>query len=149
MVLFDTNVLVHAAAEESPFHVPCRDQVAGARNDVSAAFVTWGICYEFLRVATHPRVPFLPWSLDEAWGYLAALLATPGFEVLVETPRHAEILDRTRSEFPFLRGNAVHDLHTVVLMREHGISRISTRDRLFLRFPFLTVIDPAGASESG
>jgi uncharacterized protein len=27
-------------------------------------------------------------------------------------------------------------------MREHGISRIVTRDRDFHRFPFLTVVDP-------
>jgi len=36
----------------------------------------------------------------------------------------------------------MHDLHTAVLMREHGISRICTRDTDFLKFPFLTVVDP-------
>ncbi len=40
------------------------------------------------------------------------------------------------------RGNLAHDLHTTVLMREHGISRICTRDTDFRRFPFLTVVDP-------
>ena len=41
----------------------------------------------------------------------------------------------------------LHDLHTAVLKREHGISRICTRDRDFERFPFLTVVDPL--SEAG
>jgi predicted nucleic acid-binding protein len=36
----------------------------------------------------------------------------------------------------------VHDLHTAVLMREHGISRIVTRDADFRRFRFLDVVDP-------
>lgn len=36
----------------------------------------------------------------------------------------------------------MHDVHTAVLMREHGVSRICTRDVHFRRFPFLTVIDP-------
>lgn len=36
----------------------------------------------------------------------------------------------------------MHDLHTAVLMREHDISRICTRDSDFRRFPFLMVIDP-------
>jgi predicted nucleic acid-binding protein len=29
-----------------------------------------------------------------------------------------------------------------VLLREHGIARICTRDADFHRFPFLTVVDP-------
>ena len=35
-------------------------------------------------------------------------------------------------------------VHAAVLMREHGISRICTRDADFRRFPFLTVLDPLG-----
>ena len=34
------------------------------------------------------------------------------------------------------------DARTAILMREHGISTIYTRDTDFNRFPFLTVIDP-------
>ena len=52
------------------------------------------------------------------------------------------MLARTLSELPEIRGNVVHDLHTAVLMREQGISRICTRDTDFRRFPFLTVLDP-------
>ena len=39
-------------------------------------------------------------------------------------------------------GNLIHDFHTAVLMREHGLSRIYTRDTDFHRFPFLQPIDP-------
>ena len=146
MLVFDTNVLVYAADEDSPFHAPCRDRVARARDDVSPAFVTWSICYEFLRVTTHSRAPVTPWTLPEARAYLEALLASPGFEVLVATPRHAAILAQTLSELADLRGNVMHDVHTAVLMREHGINRICTRDTDFHRFPFLTIVDPLGAS---
>ena len=76
--------------------------------------------------------------------YVSDLLASPGFEVLVATPRHAAVLAQTLSELPELRGNLVHDLHTAVLMREHGVSRICTRDADFRRFPFLSVVDPLG-----
>ena len=144
MLVFDTNVRVHAADADSPFHVPCRDRVSRARHDASPAFVTWGICYEFLRVTTHARAPVSPWTLPAAWGYLESLLASPGFEVLVATTRHAPVLAQTLSELPDLHGNVMHDVHTAVLMREHGISRICTRDADFRRFPFLTVLDPLG-----
>ena len=58
------------------------------------------------------------------------------------TPRHAAVLVQTLNELPDVSGNLFHDLHTAVLMREHGISRICTRDTDFQRFPFLTVVDP-------
>ncbi len=45
-------------------------------------------------------------------------------------------------EIPALTGNLVHDAHTAVLMREHGVRRIYTRDADFRRFPFLEPIDP-------
>ena len=146
MLVFDTNVLVYAVDEDSPFHAPCRDRVSQARNDASPAFLTWNVCYEFLRVTTHARAPVSPWTLHEAWGYLEALLASPGFEVLVATRRHAAVLAQTVAEHPDVRGNLAHDLHTAVLMREHGVSRICTRDSDFRRFTFLTVVDPLGES---
>ena len=80
----------------------------------------------------------------DALRFVSDLLASPGFEVLVATPRHAAVLTQTLSELPELRGNLVHDLHTAVLMREHGVSRICTRDADFRRFPFLSVVDPLG-----
>ena len=32
--------------------------------------------------------------------------------------------------------------HTAILMREHGLRRVATRDTDFRRFPFLEVVDP-------
>ena len=52
------------------------------------------------------------------------------------------VLARTLEELTDISGNLFHDQHTAVLMREHGVSRICTRDTDFHRFPFVTVIDP-------
>jgi predicted nucleic acid-binding protein len=60
----------------------------------------------------------------------------------VPTQRHAEIVAQVIGELPHLAGNLLHDAHTAVLMREHGIRRIVTRDTDFHRFPFLEPIDP-------
>ena len=140
--MFDTNILVYAANKDSAFHLPCSQLLAEVRRDPSPAFLTWSVCYEFLRVTTHPRVLQSPWSPKEAQRYLSDLLGSPGFDLLISTPRHAAVLAQVMSELPDLRGNLMHDLHTAVLMREHGVSRICTRDSDFRRFPFLTVIDP-------
>ena len=142
MFVIDTNVLLYAADTSSEFHAPCRALLDDARTGVSPWFLTWGIAYEFLRVTTHPRVYARPWAVTEAHAFLDALLRSPSARVLNPTTRHAEVLAGCLADVPDARGNLVHDLHTAVLMREHGISRIVTRDRDFHRFPFLTVIDP-------
>ena len=70
-----------------------------------------------------------------------ALLASPGLAVLVATQRHADVAAQVLGELPHLAGNILHDAHTAILMREHGIRRICTRDTDFTQFPFLEVID--------
>jgi toxin-antitoxin system PIN domain toxin len=138
----DTNVLLYAADASSEFHRPCRSLLEAARFGPTPWFLTWGIAYEFLRVATHPRVYARPRTATEAHGFLRALLNSPSARVLTPTDLHGAVLSACLAEVPEARGNLMHDLHTAVLMREHGISRIVTRDRDFHRFTFLDVVDP-------
>ena len=142
MLAVDTNVLVYAADADSPFHAPCRAWLERQRARPDAWYTTWSILYEFLRVTTHPRVMRRPWSAPAAWKFVTALLASPGLAVLVPTQRHADVAATVITEFPHLTGNLFHDAHTVILMREHGIAKICTRDADFSRFTFVEVIDP-------
>jgi len=101
-----------------------------------------GILYEFLPITTHPRVLRSPWNATKSWAFIQALLASSTLSVLVETDRHADVAQQVMQEVPQLSGNLMHDAHTAILMREHGIRRIYTRDTDFHRFSFLKVIDP-------
>ena len=142
MLVVDTNVLVYAVNEDSRFHTRCREWLEDQRAQPDAWYATWGILYEFLRVTTHPNVLPRPWTVSEGWGFVAALLASPGLDLLVATERHAEVAGQIFAELPHVAGNLVHDAHTAILMREHGIRQICTRDADFHRFPFLEVLDP-------
>lgn len=142
MFVVDTNVLIYAADHDSPFHAPCRERLERWRRQKSPWYLTWSICYEFLRVTTHPRVFRKPWPVTAAWQFLDAVLAAPAVALLCAGDRHAELLRETLAELPQLAGNIVHDARTAVLMREHGIERIVTRDTDFHRFPFINVVDP-------
>ena len=126
----------------SEFNLACSRFIEELQVDPEPTFLPLGVCYEYLRVSTHPRVSRDPLSAVQALGFIGDLLALPHFSILMPTNRHFELLGRTLVEFPELRGNVMHDVHTAVLMREHGISRICTRDTDFYRFPFLTVVDP-------
>jgi uncharacterized protein len=142
VLVVDTNILVYAADEDSPFHATCRDWLENRRRSPDAWYTTWTVLYEFLRVTTHPRVMRRPWNLAGAWQFVATLLASPGLGILVPTQRHAEVAGQVIAEVPHLAGNLIHDAHTAILMREHGIRQICTRDTDFHRFPFIEVIDP-------
>lgn len=142
MFAVDTNVLLYAADRDAEQHTVCRRSLEEWRNQPSPWFLTWSICYEFIRVSTHPRVFQRPWTAGAARDFLDAIMVSPGLTILTPTDRHSAVLRKTLEELPDLRGNVIHDLHTAVLMREHGVSRIVTRDNDFHRFPFLTVVDP-------
>ncbi len=50
------------------------------------------------------------------------------------------------AEVPVISGNMWHDAETAVLMREHGIRRICTRDTDFALFPWLGIVGPLTGS---
>ncbi|HXE89356.1 MAG TPA: TA system VapC family ribonuclease toxin [Terriglobales bacterium] len=142
MLVVDTNILVYAADADSQFHMPCRQWLDRQRGRADAWYTTWPILYEFLRITTHPRVMRQPWNAAAAWGFVTVLLSSPGLGVLVPTQRHPTLAEQVITELPHLAGNLLHDAHTAILMREHGIRRICTRDTDFHQFPFVEVVDP-------
>ncbi|MCS6952079.1 MAG: PIN domain-containing protein [Bryobacterales bacterium] len=142
MFVVDTNVLVYAADRDSPFHRRCLELVDRWRRQAPVWYLTWGIVYEFLRATTHPRVLRKPWTAAAAWNFIQSVFASPSVEILVPGERHAEVAAEVFAELPHLRGNLFHDAATAILMREHGIRRIYTRDADFHRFPFVEPVDP-------
>ncbi len=142
MFLVDSNILIYAANNQDPAQQKCLNLLHAWRQQAAAWCVTWGVCYEFLRVTTHPRVFRSPLSSGSAWSFLRELLASPRTALLTPTDRHPAVLAQTLNESPDVAGNRMHDLHTAVLMRENGVRRIITRDAHFHRFKFLEPVDP-------
>lgn len=142
MFVVDTNVFIYAADEYVPEHAACLRLVSKWRAQKPPWYTTWGVLYEFLRVVTHARALRRPLSMENGVALVRSLLISSGLTVLTHTERHEELLAQTVREVAGLRGNIAHDLNTAVLMREHGIRQIVTRDADFKRFPFLEVIDP-------
>ena len=142
MFVVDTNGLIDAANADSPEHERRRELLEGWRAAREPWYTTSAILYECARVVTHPRVLPQPWNARAALEFVAALRATPSHRILVESERHAAVAKELAAAIPGLAGNLFHDFHTAVLMREHGIARVYTRDADFRRFGFLEVIDP-------
>ena len=139
MFLVDANILLHAVNSDSSYHEAARKNLESFINGSEQWYLTWGIIYEYLRVATHPRVFRKPLALDEAHGFLAPALEAENCSILSETEEHQNVLEQSMKETHRLSGNVLHDLHIAVIMREHGIEEVITRDRDFKAFPWVRI----------
>lgn len=142
MFVVDTNLLLYALNPDAKEHLQARALLEAWRRGDRSWFLTWGIIYEFLRVSTHARVLPHPLTIRQAIEWIDLLLASPRGDILTPTQRHLTILTSLGKDHPRLRGNVIHDLHTVALMREHGVTEIRTADTDFHQFGFLKVVNP-------
>ncbi len=145
MFVVDTNILLYAADRDFAEHGRCRELLLEWRAQATPWYLTWGILYEFLRVVTHPKVLRKPFTTKEAWAFVEALLASPSLGVLIETERHAAVAAELLARDGAVSGNLVFDARTAILMKEHGLRTIYTRDMDFHRFSHVEVIDPLQA----
>jgi toxin-antitoxin system PIN domain toxin len=134
-------VLVHACNLGSPHH----DRAAAILRDLAGSAQPWALpwpCgYEFLRVATHPRVLRTPLAPADALAALRAIAAAPAVHLLAETPRHLDLLAEVLAESG-ATGNLVHNAHIWALCREHGVRELISGDRDFARFRGLRLTNP-------
>jgi len=140
--MVDTNILLYAANRDAPEHESACGFLNACGADAGLWFLTEGICYEFLRVATHTRVFPRPLSSREAMGFLDALLVSGRFEILSAGARHWELLKQILKPLPRASGNLFFDIRTVASMCEHAVRLLYTADTDFLQFPQIEVRNP-------
>ena len=140
--VIDTNILLYCANRDAWEQKPASAFLNQAVNAGGPWLITEGICYEFLRVATHPKVFERPLTWKEAIRFLTPFWRSSRFEVLTAGDRHWRLLSEMLAEIPHPSGNLFFDIRTVVLMREHGIREIYTTDTDFLQFPGIKVVNP-------
>jgi toxin-antitoxin system PIN domain toxin len=143
--VLDTNLLLYAANADSEENAAAVEFLTRAARSGESWYLTEGICYEFLRVSTHPAVFPRPLSASEAFSFLDALLRQDTILLLSASPRHWEVLRAVLADLHHPAGNLFYDVRTAALMREYGVRKIYTSDRDFLQFEGLDVVDPLAA----
>jgi toxin-antitoxin system PIN domain toxin len=145
MIAVDTNVLVYAHRREAREHRAAIKLVAGLAEGGDRWAIPWPCLYEFISVATNPRI----WkdtasSPEEASKQLDAWLGSPSLVLLSETDDFWTIL-RGFAVRPRVRGPIIHDARIAALCIAHGVNVLLTRDRDFSLFSELAVRDPFSA----
>ncbi len=137
----DANLLVYASDASCPEHVRASRFLADCASGSELFCLTWATITAYLRISTHPAVFRRPLSPAEAMNNVEKLLVLPHVRILVEDERFWASY-RGIAGAHNARGSGVPDAHLAALLRHHRIVTLYTRDRDFLRFDFLNVIDP-------
>jgi toxin-antitoxin system PIN domain toxin len=140
--VIDTNLLLYAANSDAAEHRPAREFLSGIGSGRDPWYLTDGILYEFMRVATHAKVFPRPLDWHEAFGFIEPICKAGNVYILNAGHTHWPLLGEILATLTHPSGNIFFDIRTVVLMREHGIRRIYTTDTDFLQFGDIEVLNP-------
>ena len=138
MLALDTNVLVYAFFNDSPFHDAAKEMVSELAANQGAWAIPWPCIHEFYAVATNPKIfpdPELP-ALARA--QLNAWMQSPSLQLLAETTGHWARLDALLTSSR-VAGPAVHEARIAALCLAHGVAELVTLDRDFSRVSELKV----------
>jgi toxin-antitoxin system PIN domain toxin len=148
VIAVDTNILVYAHREDSPFHEVAFERVAGLAEGPATWAIPWPCLHEFLAVVTHPRIYAPPTPLARALDQVDAWLESPTLALLTESPTHWPTL-RSLLAGGRVAGAQVHDARVAALCRQHGVRELWSADRDFGRFAGLVAVNPLVGNAGG
>lgn len=141
MIAVDTNVLVYAHREDSPFHESASTTIRSLAEGQAAWSIPWPCLHEFFSIVTHPRIYDPPTPRTQALDQVDAWLESPSLVLLAESQRHWVTL-RAMIEAGRISGPRVHDARIAALCQQHGVRELWSADRDFNRFSGLKVSNP-------
>lgn len=141
MIAVDTNLLVYAHREDSPWHEKASDRLAELAEGRALWAIPWPCLHEFLAIVTHQRIYVPPTPLEVALDQVDAWLESPRLVLLTETETYWQEL-RGLIKIGRVNGPPIHDARIAALCRVHGVRELWTADRDFTRFPGLVVCNP-------
>lgn len=141
MIAIDSNLLVYAHREDSPFHEIASRRLSELAEGSALWAIPWPCIHEFLAIVTHPRIYAPPTPLALALEQVDAWLQSPSLTLLSESEAHWPTL-RALLLAGQIAGGQVHDARVAALCDQHGVRELWSADRDFSRFPGMTVVNP-------
>lgn len=141
MIGVDSNLLVYAHREDSPWHAAAFDRIVQLAEARAPWAIPWPCIHEFLAIVTHPRIYAPPTPLAKAIDQIEAWLESPSLVLLSESEDYWLEL-RTILQTGRVSGPQVHDARVAALCQQHGVTQLWSADRDFGRFPGLNVRNP-------
>ncbi|MBG7607141.1 MAG: PIN domain-containing protein [Verrucomicrobia bacterium] len=141
MIAVDTNILVSAHREDSPWHGKAKRKVTKLANSGKPWAITWPSVHEFLAIVTHPKIYDPPTPMPTALAAIKAWQGSPNLRFLGEGPGYFEKIS-TLATNGMIRGPKIHDARIAAICIHHGVKKLWTADRNFSSFPELSCENP-------
>ena len=141
MIAVDTNILVYAHREDSPWHEAAYHHLARLAEGATPWAIPWPCVHEFLAIVTHPRIFNPPTPVQAACEQVDAWLESPRVLLLSETTGYWQTVRQAVIDGK-IQGPTIHDARIAALCQHHGIQELWTADRDFSRFPTLSPRNP-------
>lgn len=141
MIAVDTNILVYAHREDSPFHAEA-DRVISALAEGSRPWaIPWPCIGEFLSIVTNPRLYAAATPIHLALDEVENWRESPTLTLIAELPGCWTMLrDLVRKSK--VTGGAVHDARIAAICLQHEVEQLWSVDRDLSRFSGLQVVNP-------
>lgn len=138
MLAVDTNVLVYAHRQDSPFHAAAADLVRRLAEGAATWAIPWPCLHEFYSVVTHPQIYSPPSTPEQAAAQVNGWRGAPSVVLIGESEGYWDTIE------PLLLGGRVtgprvHDARVAAICAQHGVRELITQDRDFSRFPQVRV----------
>jgi len=141
MIAVDSNILVYAHREDSPWHASALECLSRLAEGRAPWGIPWPCLHEFLAVTTHPRIYAPPTPLELAVDQVDAWCESPALALLGEDIAYWSRL-RGLVLAGRIAGPKIHDARVAAICLQHGVEELWTIDRDFSRFPALKVRNP-------
>lgn len=141
MIAVDTNILVYAVREDSPWHAPALASIRALAEGAALWAIPWPCVHEFLAIVTHPRVYKPPTPLADALLQVDYWMESPSLRLIGENPGYWDRLKAVLSAGK-IAGPLVHDARVSAICHATGVREIWTADRDYSRFSGIRVRNP-------
>lgn len=141
MIAVDTNILVYAHREDSPWHEEALGRVTELANSGAPWAITWPSLHEFIAIVTHPKIYNPPTPLATALKALQAWQASTGLRMLAEGTGYFKTLSHQATAGK-VKGAKIHDARIAAICLHHGVKKLWSADRDFSSFPELVCENP-------
>ena len=137
----DANLLLYSVHRESEYHLGAKAFIEECMAGSETWAIPWPVAHAFLRISTHTSIFPHPLTIAQAVSVIDRLGSLPHVQFIGEKAgfwgAYQPMLLARQA-----RGNSVPDTLVAALLFNHGITTLYTKDKDFLRFEGLKVIDP-------
>jgi toxin-antitoxin system PIN domain toxin len=147
VIALDTNFLVYAHRQDSPFFRSAFDALAELAAGSAPWSIPWPCIHEFLAIVTNPRIYKPPTPIGLAIQQIDFWRESPSLQLVGELEGHWTELAKMLCAGKIV-GGAVHDARIAAICVEHGVKEFWTIDRDFSRLAGVHAVNPLNRRRS-